>query len=187
MRRLLLVRHAATGATRVGAFGRDEGLDPRGRDAAAALAGRRPRRRQVVVSPARAARETAAAAGLAVDRVDAALADCDAGAWAGRSLRDVHRDDPLGAVAWLTDPDAAPHGGESLRAVLDRVAGWLTGLAGGDGAVVAVTHAAPIRAALVHALGAPAAALWRIDVAPLSITELHASGGGWTVARVNAR
>jgi hypothetical protein len=38
----------------------------------------------------------------------------------------------------------------------------------------------------VHALGAPPAAFWRVDVTPLGLTELHAHDGRWTVARVNA-
>jgi len=28
--------------------------------------------------------------------------------------------------------------------------------------------------------------LWRVDVTPLALTELHAHDGRWTVARVNA-
>jgi hypothetical protein len=38
----------------------------------------------------------------------------------------------------------------------------------------------------VHALGAPLDAFWRVDVAPLSITELHAHDGRWTLTRTNA-
>ena len=40
---------------------------------------------------------------------------------------------------------------------------------------------------MVAALDAPPIAFWRIDVAPLSITELHAHDGRWTVTRVNDR
>jgi broad specificity phosphatase PhoE len=42
-----------------------------------------------------------------------------------------------------------------------------------------------VRAAVVHALGAPLHAFWRIDAAPLSLTELHAADGRWTVTRLN--
>jgi hypothetical protein len=44
-----------------------------------------------------------------------------------------------------------------------------------------------VKAAVVAALDAPAPAFWRIDVAPLSITELHAHDGRWTVTRVTDR
>ena len=52
-------------------------------------------------------------------------------------------------------------------------------------AVVAITHGEVIKAAVVHALGAPVLAFWRIDASPLAFTELHAHGGRWTVTRLN--
>jgi broad specificity phosphatase PhoE len=114
--------------------------------------------------------------------VDPALAECDFGAWAGRALAEI---DAADAALWMTDVDARPHGGESLRAFAARVAGWLDDQALRDGRAVAVTHGGVVKAAVVHALGAPLEAFWRIDAAPLSITELHAHDGRWTVARVN--
>jgi broad specificity phosphatase PhoE len=181
MRRLLLVPHAATAATRVGAFPLDEPLDARGRAACGGLAV--PSRCAVLVAPAVACRETASAAGLFDFEVDPGLADCDYGAWAGRSLEELSAD---ALAAWRTDPDARPHGGESLAAFAARVGAWLDAQAVVDGVVVGITHASVVRAALVHALGAPLDAFWRIDAAPLSVSELHAREGRWTVTRVNA-
>lgn len=86
----------------------------------------------------------------------------------------------------MTDPDACPHGGESLTALLGRVGGWMDEQAAVDGRVIAVTHGGVVRAAVVHALNAPAPSAWRIDVAPLTVTELHARDGRWTVTKVNA-
>jgi broad specificity phosphatase PhoE len=181
LRRLLLVRHAATRATRAAAFPVDEPLDAPGRAAAAALAAALPARCDVVCSPAARCLQTAEAAGLEA-RVDTVLAECDFGCWAGLRLADVDAD---GARAWMLDPDAAPHGGETLRAFAARVARWLDGEAYRDGTAVAITHGGVVKAAVAHALGAPLEAFWRIDAAPLSITELHAHDGRWTVARVN--
>jgi broad specificity phosphatase PhoE len=117
--------------------------------------------------------------------VDPALAECEFGAWAGRALTDIDREEPATVAAWIADPDACPHGGESLRVFAARVAVWLDGQARLGGSAVAVTHAGVVKGAVVHALGAPLDAFWRIDVAPLSITELHAHDGRWTVTRVN--
>ena len=89
MRRLLLVRHAPTKATRHVAFPADEPLDERGRDAAGALAAAVPARFGVLCSPSERCRQTAEAAGLAVDAIEPALAECDFGAWAGRTLEEV--------------------------------------------------------------------------------------------------
>ncbi len=184
MRRLLLVRHAPTAATREFAFPRDEPLDDRARAEAAQLAGRLPERCEAVSSPARRCRETALAAGLEPEP-DEALSECDFGSWAGRSLADVNAADPAAARAWMTDPDSRPHGGETLTEFADRVAEWLDAQARRDGKAVAVTHGGVVKGALVHALGAPIQAFWRIDVAPLAVTELHAHEGRWTITRVN--
>jgi len=116
--RLTLVAHASTAATARAVFAGDEGLEPRGA-AAAAAATRLRRVTRTVCSPARAAVETAAALGLAAT-VDAGLADWDLGEWRGRALDAV-----AGIAEWVADPDAAPHGGESLTALLARVAAWL--------------------------------------------------------------
>lgn len=186
MRRLILVRHAATSATRAASFPVDESLDARGRADAASLAGRLPSHDELVCSPARRCVETAAAAELAEPSLDASLAECDFGDWAGRTLADVHAADPEAAAAWMTDPAACPHGGESLAAFAARVAGWFDEQAPVDGRAVAITHGGVVKAAVIHALGAPLDAFWRIDVSPLSITELHAHDGRWTLSRTNA-
>ena len=87
----------------------------------------------------------------------------------------------------MTDPDAAPHGGESLTALLARVRAWLEEQAALDGTAIAITHGGVVKAAVVAALDAPPSAFWRVDVSPLAITELHAHDGRWTVTRVNDR
>lgn len=184
MRRLALIRHATTDAVRRAAFPIDEPLDEGGLAAAAQLAGRLPRG-DAVCSPSLRARATAQAAGLRPE-VEPLICECDFGAWAGRALEEVHAEQPQAVAAWMTDPDACPHGGESLSALLARVGGWLDAQAQLDGRAIAVTHGGVVRAAVVHALGAPAPAAWRIDVAPLTLTELHARDGRWTVTCVNA-
>jgi broad specificity phosphatase PhoE len=184
VRRLLLVRHAPTEATRELAFPLDEPLDERGRAQAAQLAERLPRGCEGVSSPALRCRQTASAAGLDAE-ADAAIAECDFGDWAGRSLAAVHEADPEAAQAWMTDPDARPHGGESLTAFAGRVAAWLDDQADRDGSAVAVTHGGVVKGALVHALAAPISTFWQVDVKPLAVTELHAHDGRWTITRVN--
>ena len=187
MRRLVLVRHATTAAVRAAAFGADEPLDERGRAAAAALRGALARADETYVSTALRARQTAEAAGWAPAMVDPALDECDFGRWAGRTLAEVHAAEPEAAATWMAEPDAAPHGGESLTALLRRVARWLDDQAGRDGSAVAVTHGGVVKAAVIAALDAPAPAFWRIDVGPAALTELHAHDGRWTVVRVNER
>ena len=129
-------------------------------------------------SPARRALQTAALLGLA-PTVAAALRDCDHGRWRGRTLAEIARQEPDALAAWVADPDAAPHGGESVSAVARRVGSWLDERCGDRGELVAVTHGVVIRAAIARALGASLAACARIDVPPLCRTLLTGQGGGW--------
>lgn len=186
VRRVLLVRHGGTAATRRADFPGDEPLSPAGRRTAAALGPLLAGAGTVVTSPALRAVETAAAAELDA-AVEPLLRPLDAGRWAGCRLAELQYSDPAGMAAWLTDPDARPHGGETLvelaARVRDLLAVWHAGPAGD---VVAVTHAAVVRAAVVVALDAPPLALWRVEAAPGSVTELHSRGAGWVVYRSNA-
>lgn len=186
MTRLLLVRHAPTAATRAGAFAVDEPIDPEAGAAVTALARHLPRTSVILSSPALRCRQTAAAAGLHPE-LEPALAECDFGSWEGRTFEEITADAPPSLIdGWLGDPDAAPHGGESLTAFSARVAGWLAGVDGASAEpVVAFTHAGVVRAAVVHALAASPAALWRIAAKPLSITELRFDAGAWTLVRSN--
>ena len=129
-------------------------------------------------SPARRALQTATLLGLS-PTVALALRDCDHGRWRGRTLAEVGAREPDALAAWITDPTAAPHGGESVREVVARVACWLDERCRERGHHVAVTHGAVIRAAIAHALGAGPAACRHIDVAPWSRTLLSCHAGIW--------
>ncbi|MGS2644707.1 MULTISPECIES: histidine phosphatase family protein [unclassified Streptosporangium] len=176
--RLLLVCHASTSATVRAAFPGDEPLDERGLRRAEGMA------RDLGPGPAACPAElrcvqTAAALGLRAEH-DPLLADCDYGRWSGMTLGEVEAAEPEALASWLGDPGAAPHGGEPVTALLARVSGWLAVRA--PGRAVAVTHPAVIRAAVVHALGAPAQAFWRVDVAPLARVTLTGRGGRWRLS-----
>jgi broad specificity phosphatase PhoE len=111
------------------------------------------------------------------------LRDVDYGSWQGRSLDEIFRDDPQAASAWLSDPEAAAHGGESLATCLHRIGEWLDRHEA-SGHTVAVTHPAVIRAAIVHCLGAPPQAFWRLDIEPLSAADLRRNSSRWTLRSV---
>ncbi|MFE2147292.1 histidine phosphatase family protein [Streptomyces sp. NPDC059456] len=80
---------------------------------------------------------------------------------------------------WLTDPDYAPPGGESVTALISRVGAVLAGLAAGTHRMV--VDQAVVRAAVVHALELPAAAFWRLDVRPDTVTTLTGRLGRWNL------
>jgi broad specificity phosphatase PhoE len=173
--RVTLICHGATAATRSAAFPRDEPLEARAVKRAAALSGFVARGDRAFTSPALRARQTAEAL-LLNALTHPALRDCDYGRWAGRKLEDVQAAEPNSVAAWHSDFTAAPHGGEPLADLLDRVSTWLDETLSGDGHTIAVTHPAVIRAAIIHVLDAPIASFWRIDVYPLSFIELGGNG-----------
>ncbi len=178
--RLDLLAHGASAATRAARFPDDEGLEPSAVGAIQALRGRLRPYARVLVSPARAARETAAALGLDAE-IETALSDCDYGRWRGLGPKDVAEREPDAFAAWLGDPDAAPHGGESLAGLIERTQAWLTRAMAREGATLAITHAAIVRAAIVNALGAGSSSFARIDVAPLSLARLSGHGQRWNL------
>jgi broad specificity phosphatase PhoE len=182
--RIMLIAHASTAATAAAAFPADEPLEPRGRDAALAASRHLPRVARARHAPDPASRETSSLLRLGSEP-DEAVRAWDLAGWAGRPLDELAAADPAGVQAWLTDPAAAPHGGEPLTALIGRVAEWLAS-AEPAGRLLAVCGPAVVRAAVVTVLGAPPVAFWRVDIAPLSLTDLRGSPQGWTVRTTGA-
>ncbi len=185
MTRLTLLCRGATTANRKSIFGLDEALAPAEAAKAQALFARLPRFDVIVCGPEDSARSTAAAHSGDV-ATEAALAELDYGAWTGRTLAGIAETEPEALRLWLGDPQANPHGGESIAALQDRAACWLQGRAATGGHTVAVTHAPVIRALVVAVLEAPPASFWKIDVAPLTVTELRHDGRRWALHAMGA-
>ena len=180
MRRLTLIAHGPTSATRKAAFPADEPLETATQTNLASLAQLRPKSAAALVSPNQAARQTADGLGLAASDAPN-LADLDHGRWSGRTLTEIAEAEPENLQLWLSDPNFDGHGGESRAVLGDRVARWLEREAKGRGPLIAVTHAAVIRAAILVVLGAGHEAFWRLDIAPLTVTELRHDGRRWAL------
>ncbi|MET7670862.1 histidine phosphatase family protein [Micromonospora luteifusca] len=183
---LRLVAHGHTTALRRARFGgAEDGLDEGGLRAALAQArtesGRRGHLRvddACLSGPEAAATQTADAFGL-LPTIEAALADCDYGDWTGRSFEEIAVEQPQALHEWMSIPDLAPHGGESVATVRDRVGRWLDGQRTRGQRIVAVAHPLVIRIAVVHALDLPIATYQQLDVEPLAIIRLTSRGGRW--------
>jgi len=178
--RLTLISHASTAAVHAAAFPRDEPIDEQGHKKATALTLERGRVDAVLTSPSLRARQTAAA--LKLDAVvEPVLRDIDLGSWSGRTFDDVQINAPDQLAEWTTDPNAAPHGGESVVALIERLRPWLDSIRRDDQRVVAVTHPAVIRAVLILAIDAEPRSFWRIDVAPLCQVSFSGNALRWTL------
>jgi probable phosphoglycerate mutase len=131
----------------------------------------------LVTSPVRRTRESAEILAEFLEHdidVEDDLAEMEFGSWDGLTFAEVGERFPDELASWVGDLDYAPGGGESFRAVEKRV------LAGRDRlvatfpqkTVLVVSHVTPIKILVADALGAPLEALYRMELAPASVTVI---------------
>jgi probable phosphomutase (TIGR03848 family) len=144
----------------------------------------------VYASPLERTRETAApiAAALGLDvRVDEGLVELDIGDWTGMELKAAMKRPEWATVQRYPSGFTFP-GGESFQAMQTRVLAALDRMraAHPGEAVVAVSHADPIRAVVAHAMGSHLDMFQRVVVSPCSLTAIVFGAAGPTVLTVNA-
>lgn len=178
--RLTFVCRGATASGRVAGFSSHEPIAPGEADRARLAARAFGHVDAVVCAPEPGARETALAFSPS-PRSCGELRDVDFGRWLGMSLADVAGAEPEGLAAWLEDPSAAPHGGESIAAAAGRIGAWMDGQVAAGGHLLAVTHATIVRLAVLNVLGAPLSSLRRVDVGFLSAARFSSNGSRWVL------
>lgn len=129
----------------------------------------------VVASPVRRTRESAAivAAVLGKEVVEEpGFAEMEFGVWDGLTFAEVGEQFPGELEKWLGSLDYAPAGGESFRTVRDRVLAGLDRVLRryGGQTVVVVSHVTPIKTLVSHAVGADLDAVYRMELAPASLS-----------------
>jgi broad specificity phosphatase PhoE len=180
---LKLLCHASTLAVRTTSFPANEPLDVQGREKLSAISHRWRGADHYLASPALPSMQTAEALRLSVTAAPA-LRDCDYGRWSGRCFEEVHAREPDAVAEWLQNPAAAPHGGESILALMERVNVWLEERKDIRGLTVAITHASVVRAVIVLAIKAGPQSFWHIDVAPLTLARLSCNSGRWALVSI---
>ena len=131
----------------------------------------------LVASPVRRTHESAEILGELLGHeveFEEGIAEMEFGTWDGLTFADVQEQFPDELSAWLGNLEHAPGGGESFRAVAERV------LAGRDRiaeayagrTVLVVSHVTPIKTLVADALGAPLEALFRMELSPASVTVI---------------
>ncbi|WP_108219690.1 histidine phosphatase family protein [Pseudomonas sp. GV085] len=171
--RLTLICHARTVAQKLARFPLDEPLEMDWQALRLSRGNQFKGTPRLVCGPELRTRQTAELFGSASEIVDA-LKDCDFGRWGGERIGDLQKNASEALQHWLGDPASAPHGGESLVQLGERVGAWLTTLQSTPGHIVAITHPFVIRAALTQVLQGASSGL--IDVEPLSAVELRFHG-----------
>jgi len=180
----VLVRHGVTPHTTGKRFsgglgGSNPGLSEEGRAqirmTADWLAPLAERAAAVVASPVR---RTAESAQILAERLglpletEPGIAEMEFGRWDGLTFAEVSSRFPDEMTQWRGSLDHEPGGGESFRGVEKRVLAALSGLreryAGRT--VVLVSHVTPIKTIVSHVLDAPLESLFRMELAPASVS-----------------
>jgi len=193
---VLLVRHGRTTANASGVLAGwtpGVGLDDTGRGQAEALAARISAAglavARIVSSPLQRCQETAAlvaekaAPGIPVG-FDDRLGECRYGAWTGRKLADLAKEDLWRVVqdqpSGARFPNGEDYPGESMAGMQSRalaavrqVDGEVAAASGADAIWVAVSHGDVIKAILADAAGAHLDQFQRIQVDPASVSVVR--------------
>jgi len=186
MARLVLVRHAPTTETGKTLYGRLPGhpLSETGTRMAAELAERLGSVKLAAIysSPLERAQQTAEAIARRQRKqvlTSDGLTEVDYGTWAGRSLRSLYKLNAWRTVVTTPSRVRFPDG-ESLLEAQTRMVRTCQDLASRhrNQAIVAVSHADTIKAALSHYLGQPLDLFNRIAVAPASVAVIDLPEAG---------
>jgi broad specificity phosphatase PhoE len=125
--------------------------------------------------------------GLAVE-IAPALDELDYGDWTGKSFDELDRD-PRWSVWNTRRGTSQPPGGESMRALQRRMVDHLEQLRGDPDSdtVVVVSHAEPIRAALLHYRGTELDDFLSVEIEPASISTLTVDRDKLNITGINQR
>jgi probable phosphoglycerate mutase len=182
---LVLVRHGVTAHTERKVFSGSSGTDPE-----LTATGRDQAKRAgewinalgdvdvVVSSPLRRTQETAgviaSVLGLEVD-IEPGFAEVAFGDWEGHTFAEILERWPDHMQEWLDSTAVAPPQGEAIDAVLERVLDSRDRLLDqhAEKTVVVVSHVTPIKLLVADALGAPITSIYRMELAPASVTTIQ--------------
>ena len=141
---------------------------------------------RLVVSSRRRTQQTARAAGLAdvPTTVDDRWTEIDFGAYDDRRIGDVMAEL---TSAWASDVSYVPPGGESMTSLHERVGEAVAELAGEatTSNILVLTHATPIKSAVVWLLGGGAEMIMRLRVSLASITAFRPVAHGLVLSEFN--
>jgi broad specificity phosphatase PhoE/ribonuclease HI len=182
---LIFLRHGETPQTAEkrfsGSGGDDPGLSETGQAQAVAAAEYLARHSgidAIVTSPMRRTRETAAvvAEKLGLDTVvEKGWVECSFGDWDGHTFAEIQQKWPDALNAWLDSTSVAPPGGESFDACARRARSARDGLLARypGKTVLVVTHVTPIKLMVRSVLQAPMSSMFRMELRPATLTEIH--------------
>lgn len=181
---LILLRHGVTASTLdkrfCGTGGSDPGLVAEGEAQAQRAADHLAARGgidAIIASPLRRTQETAGVVGRALGlevETEPLLAEAAFGDWDGHTFAEIMERWPAELDAWLASTAVAPPGGETFDAVAERAVQLQRRLVDQHAGrtLLAVSHVTPIKMFARLALGAPIDVIYRMELAPASLTTV---------------
>ncbi|MCL5257601.1 MAG: histidine phosphatase family protein [Chloroflexi bacterium] len=115
------------------------------------------------------------------------LRELSFGEWEGLSFGDIESKHPDQLQRWIADPVGSyPPGGESLRALDDRVRSALDRvMSSGLSPVLVVTHGGPLRSLAGNALGVPLLQQWVMEFDRGGFSVMDRRDGVWSIRVLN--
>jgi alpha-ribazole phosphatase len=115
------------------------------------------------------------------------LREANFGVFEGLRYKDIVDQYPRMAESWFADPEQPPQGAEKLSEVAARVGACVDDILANHGGkrLLLVGHDGALRLMLCHLLGMPAAAYWRFNLDPGSLTRVNVYPGGAILIRLN--
>lgn len=118
--------------------------------------------------------------------VDRRLQEIDFGRWEMKSFEEIAAAEPEAVRSWLEFDSFVFPGGEAIRSFQDRILAFLTDLArSGAGETGIVTHGGVIRVMICQVLGLGPADYLLFDVRPAAVTVIELFGERGVLAGLN--
>ncbi len=146
---------------------------------------------EVLTSPMTRCQQTAQIIAAALDvsvRIEPDLREMDFGRWEELTFDEVQDRYPEDLRRWKQSAWAPPTGSrETFAAVFDRMGAAAERFASryAGASVVAVTHVTPVKALVAHALGAPPAALFHMELSSACFSRVSYTAGEASVRLLN--
>lgn len=114
------------------------------------------------------------------------LIDIDYGDWQGLLREDVERNFPTLYQKWKEEPDKMKFpGGESLKDVKERVIKAFEEILSSSNLSFLVSHRVVIKIILLHVLGLPLSAFWKVRQDPCAISRVEQTAAGLSLISMN--
>jgi len=121
---------------------------------------------------------------------DKRLREMHFGIWEGKNIVDIREEDPERHERWLTDPEFAPDGAETVMQMVERIGAFMADIRethNDEQEVLLVAHGGTLQILVGLAIGLNPQLRWRFQFANASLTELYLFKNKASIAGLNIK